>query len=440
MRWAMKQALLLPAMLLTLAARPAANSTDLSTMDTSYWQTQSTGITGSTLFAISTVNRNVCWLAGASGTIIRTTDAGNIWSLINSGIIGTRSIYTLEGVSDSIAFASTTLLDGGTFLYRTTNAGSSWEQVFSQTEGFIFGIKMLSPTVGLTAGDPEGGRWTILKTTNGGANWYRIASEPPQIGGAGGGTRFGTFDTSYVWFFDNAGRQYWSADGGETWTYGAEPGSGTLLICWNRDYHSQDPAALSVTADQVFQYHHGWVVAGPTPSFPVQPTALVGALWTNDYWLVQGTVYYTPDAGNSWTNMPPNGLNKHVGLIDMATLGSEVSAWATSIGDTLYHHHRIITAVDGGPQPLPMRFFLSQNFPNPFNPATTIGYQIPQGGLVKLTVYDVLGSKVTTLVDAVQAAGNHTVEWKADGVSSGIYVYRLDANGRTTSRKMLLLR
>lgn len=119
--------------------------------DSGYWQTQTTGIAGSTVYALSAVEGNICWIAGASGTIIRIIDRGNTWPLINPGVIYTQSIHVFEGVSDSIAFAGTTSMDT-TNIYRTTNGGSSWSRVFSQDSGNINGIKMFNATKGIALG------------------------------------------------------------------------------------------------------------------------------------------------------------------------------------------------------------------------------------------------------------------------------------------------
>jgi hypothetical protein len=88
----------------------------------------------------------------------------------------------------------------------------------------------------------------------------------------------------------------------------------------------------------------------------------------------------------------------------------------------------------------PAAFALDQNFPNPFNPSTTITYRIPERTLVRLDVYDLLGRLVTRLLQEVQDAGPHRVVFRADGVASGMYIYRLEAAGRTAAGKMLLLR
>lgn len=94
---------------------------------------------------------------------------------------------------------------------------------------------------------------------------------------------------------------------------------------------------------------------------------------------------------------------------------------------------------------LPARYHLSQNHPNPFNPVTTIGYDLPRPGHVVLTVYNLLGQPIRTLVDRVQPASSYQVRW--DGrdalgraVPSGLYLYRLTVGEYTVTRKMVLVR
>jgi hypothetical protein len=91
---------------------------------------------------------------------------------------------------------------------------------------------------------------------------------------------------------------------------------------------------------------------------------------------------------------------------------------------------------------LPTQLSLSQNYPNPFNPSTRIDFSLRQmeSGLVSLTVYDLLGRQVAPLLNEIKPSGNYSVEWNAENIPSGIYVYRLSAGGFTVSRKMLLLR
>jgi hypothetical protein len=88
----------------------------------------------------------------------------------------------------------------------------------------------------------------------------------------------------------------------------------------------------------------------------------------------------------------------------------------------------------------PSEFTLSQNFPNPFNPTTSIKYQIPELSFVKLKVYDVLGNKVVALVNEEKPAGSYEVEFDASKLVSGIYFYKLQAGNFVEIKKMVLLR
>lgn len=89
---------------------------------------------------------------------------------------------------------------------------------------------------------------------------------------------------------------------------------------------------------------------------------------------------------------------------------------------------------------IPSEFGLDQNYPNPFNPATTIEYSLPVRSRVALSIYDMLGRLVATLVDGVQDAGVQTVRWDAASRPSGIYICRLTAEGFVQSRVMVLLK
>jgi len=94
---------------------------------------------------------------------------------------------------------------------------------------------------------------------------------------------------------------------------------------------------------------------------------------------------------------------------------------------------------------LPGEFALAQNYPNPFNPETRIKFSLPQGTQVSMAVYDILGRKVTTLVDEYYEAGNHDITWYGTDdagrqVASGVYFYRIKAGDFEKSRKMLLVK
>ncbi|MBN1448646.1 MAG: T9SS type A sorting domain-containing protein [Bacteroidetes bacterium] len=97
-----------------------------------------------------------------------------------------------------------------------------------------------------------------------------------------------------------------------------------------------------------------------------------------------------------------------------------------------------ITSVQGAVRPSSLA--LGQNYPNPFNPSTTIEFSTTRRGPVQLKVYDLLGSEVTTILERNLDAGNHTVTYDARELRSGVYVYKLEAEGKVLSRRMIVMK
>ena len=97
------------------------------------------------------------------------------------------------------------------------------------------------------------------------------------------------------------------------------------------------------------------------------------------------------------------------------------------------------TAVEPGDD-VPGRFALAANYPNPFNPQTTIPFTLHAAGAVRLAVFDVLGREVAVLVDEARPAGAYRVTWQANDLPSGLYLYRLTMGGESVTRRMTLLK
>lgn len=95
---------------------------------------------------------------------------------------------------------------------------------------------------------------------------------------------------------------------------------------------------------------------------------------------------------------------------------------------------------EGAPADIPEKLALSQNYPNPFNTITMIRYELPEELHATIEVFDMLGQKVAVLADGKRSAGSHSVRFDASGLSSGIYLYRLEAEGKSLTRRMTLIK
>ncbi len=104
---------------------------------------------------------------------------------------------------------------------------------------------------------------------------------------------------------------------------------------------------------------------------------------------------------------------------------------------TLVGHSAMKTA---NSDPENAEVLLNGNYPNPFNPNTRISFYLPASSEVKLEIFNILGQRVSTLIDRTMAAGNHSVDWDGSQVASGVYYYSLQASDKIASSRMLLLK
>jgi len=125
------------------------------------------------------------------------------------------------------------------------------------------------------------------------------------------------------------------------------------------------------------------------------------------------------------------------------TKGTHTITVASAAGGVTIDYLQVIEFVPVGvnqPKELPLGYYLQQNYPNPFNPTTSVDFAIGKASNVKLTVYNVLGQTVATLVDGRMSAGAHTVMFNASNLSSGVYFYRIEAGDFKLTKRMVLLK
>jgi hypothetical protein len=159
---------------------------------------------------------------------------------------------------------------------------------------------------------------------------------------------------------------------------------------------------------------------------------------------IPGTTY--------WVNDLYNGTSFQVLGSDLSSLSVNLSSYGTAIYTISTEEEMVIlpplppiVSVDDELASAPDNYNLQQNYPNPFNPSTTIKYSIVNPGNVSIKIYDVLGRVVKTLVKEFKINGTYQIRWNGDdnfnnGVSSGIYFYRMEAGLFVETKKMILLK
>jgi len=165
-----------------------------------------------------------------------------------------------------------------------------------------------------------------------------------------------------------------------------------------------------------------------------------GAIWRLDYRGGSKVWYHGGKHYGTSTRISYN-PDKKFGVIILSNMDTSPNI-LDEIYDALYQYGlEYVTGIEIAQAQKPESFHLSQNYPNPFNPVTTISYQLPAASMIDLSIYNILGQKVATLVSGKQPAGVYKVEWDATGLASGVYFYRLSTdNGFMQTRKLILHR
>ena len=143
-------------------------------------------------------------------------------------------------------------------------------------------------------------------------------------------------------------------------------------------------------------------------------------------------------------------INDELNIKTRAVKGTDLKNYQITIpansAQILVLSDTAITSAKETKEVLPVTFNLEQNYPNPFNPSTTIKYSLPAESKVKITVFNILGQRISLLVNEVQNAGYHETVWSAQNFASGVYLYSIEAvsaNGKsnfTKVKKMIFLK
>ena len=154
-----------------------------------------------------------------------------------------------------------------------------------------------------------------------------------------------------------------------------------------------------------------------------------------------GYTSYVITGSHNWSSSAENSNDENTVIIQDDQIGNfylqEFAARYYEAGGT--DSINTITSVNQDTE-IPNQFALLQNYPNPFNPSTKIQFEVPVSQKVELIVYDILGRKVKELYNDLAPAGRITIDFKADEIASGMYIYRLKTKDFSISKKMVLLK
>ncbi len=157
----------------------------------------------------------------------------------------------------------------------------------------------------------------------------------------------------------------------------------------------------------------------------------------NDYKRIFPTIYDFPDVkGITLWGWRPGLWQTNANLINSNGTERPALQWLRTYLDSV----NLVTGVNKIVDNKPKSFKLFNNYPNPFNPTTTIKYDVAKDSKVSLIVYDILGREVQTLVNKEQAPGHYTVTFNASNLASGVYIYRITAGNFTATKKLMLLK
>jgi hypothetical protein len=229
---------------------------------------------------------------------------------------------------------------------------------------------------------------------------------------------------------------YRSTNNGNTWTQISMSGSNALKIKINSKGHLY---VLDTFGEILKSTNNGNSFTEINNGLPLIYSFIQDLAFNSEdhiYLATKDGLYVSKNEGVTWLLIEETLTSKIVNVLEF---DEEDRLFAGLINEGVYRSISTLTDVNDKNKVLES-FLLSDNFPNPFNPSTTIVYNLPVSSEVILKVYDVLGKEITTLVNEERPAGSFNVDFNASHLASGIYYYQLRAGNFVETKKMILMK
>lgn len=407
-------------------------------------------VTGSKVYAASmydvyvSLNNGLNWLdrtAGISASSSQGLLAGPTYLIASYGQYGMKRTTdwgrTWKNSDSTLMTQAKTFYNDGTRIHMGTVNGSLF---YSTDQGgrWVNDTLPAATTVNATGWGKVGnvlfvsdnGKG-IFKSTNGGGVWTIATNDiamPKNV--------WSMIAVDTVLYAGSTNGLFRSSTGGASWV---SAGGGNLSVqngIVNALAYANGILYAAVMEQGIFistnrgtsWRHYGTPVQTNVSSFASHQNRMFAVTSSSGIMVLKDTV---------WTPFMTGLPTKQIGTVQFAgdtiyasTLGMGV--WKRSFAD-------VLTGIGRTSGSAPEGFSLSQNFPNPFNPSTVIRFTVPFAQHVTLSVYDMLGRRIAVLTDGIRNAGSHDVPFRADGLASGIYLYRLQTSAGSVTRTMTLI-
>ncbi len=393
--------------------------------------------TNNNLFSVSFTDNLNGWAVGASGTIIHTSNGGLNWFLQNDGL-------DYPFVSVSFPTNNKGWIVANKFIYShpviisTTNSGLNWNYFYYPDTNLIFRTVYFNDTLNGYIGTYNG---LVLKTTNGGVNWITIQNDSSFISfleikkfdfynhnkgvAVGGG-------------MDIAGVFRYTTNAGYNWSVknvAAEPLNDVRMI----------DSSYIIGSGGDFEFgSYVLVTTNFGTTFDLKYIPVFGLAYTlyprtkDEWWISMGftrTFQITFDRGNTFYEIP---APQNSVIYDMVFIDS-LTGWCVGTNGTVAKYNNSVINVKEDILNIG-DFELFQNYPNPFNSSTVIKWNMIKKSNIKISVFDLTGREISTLVNSTFNKGLHYITYDASELKSGVYFYSISSGSQKITKSMVVVK
>ncbi|PID31209.1 MAG: hypothetical protein CR982_00080 [Candidatus Cloacimonadota bacterium] len=411
---------------------------------------------------VDVVDENVAWAAGYDGSgggakiqdFIRSVDGGNTWTPGTVPGATGGSISMICAVSDMKAWVAIHTAPNAQGIYHTSDGGQTWERQesanYNYPTSFPNVVHFFNENDGFCQGDGVDGYLECYTTTDGGANWTRVPEEnlAPTLPGEWGVVGYYDAIGDNIWFSTNKGRVYRSSDKGYTWEASQIEGNSdyTDVRFINPDHGIAGRFSNSSNGEIWETFDGGITWASISFSGMKYHDHIDAVPGTENTWVSTGVnpenagASYSFDGGHTWTSWD---VMEGIQMLAMDWYNNTTGI----VGDFNTDPNRGVFLFDGvlGTSGIDESaitangFALVSNYPNPFNPETTISFTLNNNENINLSVYNSHGEKVSELASGEFKAGSHSVNFDGKDLASGVYYTKLSSvNGVVTSKMILV--